>query len=90
MNRIMPNIKSAAALPDYKLMLEFEDGVKGEIDLSKFKGNGVFEYWNDVNNFSKFYVSQHGSIAWSDDIEIDTLNCYLKLTNQTFEEYARN
>lgn len=86
----MPNLIKAKALPEYKLQLEFEDGVKGEIDLIKFKGKGVFEFWNDENNFSKVYVSKHGSIAWTEDIEIDSLNCYLKLINQTFEEYAGN
>ena len=86
----MPNIKIAEALPGYKLLLVFEDGIKGEVDLSNFKGKGVFEYWNKVDNFLKVYVTDHGSIAWTDDIEIDSLNCYLKITNQTFEEYAHN
>ena len=82
----MPNIKIAEALPDYKLMLEFQDGINGEVDLSEFKGKGLFNYWNEVDNFIKVYVTHHGSIAWTDDIEIDSLNCYLKITNQTFEE----
>ena len=90
MNKIIPNIKLAKALPNYMLMLEFEDGVKGEIDLSKLKGKGIFKFWDDINNLLKVYISQHGSIAWSNDIEIDVLNCYLKITNQTFEEYAHN
>ena len=70
-NKILPNIIKAKAFSDYRLMLEFEDGVNGEIDLSKLKGKVVFEYWNEVDNFLKVYVSDHGSIAWSDDIEID-------------------
>ena len=90
MNKITPNIKLAKALPNYKLMLEFEDGVTGEIDLSKLRGNGIFKFWDDISNFLKVYISQHGSLAWNDDIEIDVLNCYLKITNQTFEEDAHN
>ncbi|MBC7381589.1 MAG: DUF2442 domain-containing protein [Bacteroidia bacterium] len=80
----------AEALPDYKLCLEFEDGIKGQVYLSNFKGKGVFEYWNKVDNFLKVYVTNNGSIVWTYDIEIDLLNCYLKITNQTFEEYAHN
>ncbi|MBC7383081.1 MAG: DUF2442 domain-containing protein [Bacteroidia bacterium] len=90
MNKIVPNIKLAVALPDYKLFLEFEDGIKGEVDLSNFKSKAVFNYWNKVDNFLKVYVTDHGSIAWSDDIEIDSINCYLKITNQTFYEYAHH
>ena len=86
MNKIIPNIKTVEAFSNYSLRLEFEDGVKGEVDLKKNKGNRVFEYWNDVNNFLKVYISDHGSIAWTNDIEIDSLNCYLKITNQTIEE----
>lgn len=90
MNKIIPYLKKAEAKPGYKLFVEFEDGVSGLIDMSDKVGKGVFECWRDETNFSKVYVSKHGSIAWSDDLEIDTLNVYLKLTQQTFEKYAGN
>ena len=88
MNKTIPYLIKAEAKPGYKLFVEFEDGVSGEIDLSGKVGKGVFEYWKDEMNFSKVFVSKHGSIAWNDDLEIDALNVYLKLTQQTFEEYA--
>ncbi len=44
MNNIIPYLKGANALPEYKLAVEFEDGVKGIIDLKKWKGKGVFNY----------------------------------------------
>lgn len=88
MNKIIPYLKKAEARPGYGLFVEFDDGVNGIIDLSHWKGKGVFELWNDENNFRNVYVSGHGSIAWNEDVEIDSLNVYLKLTNQTFEQYA--
>ena len=45
MDKIIPYLKSAIALPGYNLMLEFEDGVSGVVDLSNWKGKGVFEYY---------------------------------------------
>ncbi len=42
MNKIIPYIKSAVPVPHYKLLVEFEDGINGVIDLSKWKGRGVF------------------------------------------------
>ena len=37
------------ARPGYHLYLEFADGTKGEIDLSKLAGKGVFQVWNDYH-----------------------------------------
>lgn len=88
MNKIIPYLKSASALPGYRLQVEFDDGVNGVVDLSALKGKGVFEFWNNENNFQRVFISNHGSIAWNEEIEIDTLNVYLKLSNKTFEEYA--
>jgi hypothetical protein len=88
MNKTIPYLKNAKALPDYKVLVEFEDEVQGIVDLSHLKGKGVFEWWEKDDNFSKMQVNKMGNIVWNDDIDIDVLNCYLKITNQTFEEYA--
>ena len=41
-------------LPNYRIYLEFSDGVKGEVDLSYLVGKGVFQAWNDYNFSSRF------------------------------------
>lgn len=48
--------QEVSALDNYKIWIKFEDGVKGEIDLSSLKGKGVFEIWND---YKKFYKCLH-------------------------------
>jgi len=88
MNRGLPHIEQLKALPDYKLFVSFFDGVSGIVDLSEDKDKEVFQIWNDKDVFEKVYLSDHGSIAWNEDVEIDVLNIYLTLTNQTFEAYA--
>jgi hypothetical protein len=90
MNKIIPNIKTATALPGYKLKVEFEDGVDGVIDLSKWKGKGVFELWNNEDNFKSFKITTDKKIAWSGDIDMDPDAFYLQLIGKSFEEYARN
>lgn len=90
MNKLIPYLKEAEAKDDYKLYLLFEDGVEGIVELKKWKGKGVFEYWNDENNFKNFKVTQDKKIEWSNDIDMDPDAFYLKLINKTFEEYARN
>lgn len=44
-------------MPRYHLPVEFEDGISGIIDLSGWKGKGVFNYWNNKENFKKFVLT---------------------------------
>ena len=87
MNKDIPKIKTAKALKDYKLELTFEDGVFGTVDLSKYKGKGIFEFWNDYKKFENFRIINN-YVTWNDDLDFDTLNFYLTITNKSFEEYA--
>jgi hypothetical protein len=65
---------------NYKIYLEYDDGVSGEVDLSHLAGKGVFQYWNDYNNFKKVYINTEShAIAWSEEIDICPDNLYLKL-----------
>jgi hypothetical protein len=90
MDKLIPNIKYATALSGYKLKVEFEDGVNGIIDLSKWKGKGVFEYWNNEDNFKLFKITADKKIEWGEEIDMDPDAFYLKLVGKSFEEYARD
>ena len=74
----------------YLTVGEFEDGVDGVIDLSKWKGKGVFELWNNEDNFKSFKITTDKKIEWSGDIDMDPDAFYLQLIGKSFEEYARN
>lgn len=86
----IPFLKSATPLPQYHLLIEFEDGVSGIVDLSGWKGKGVFEYWNNEENFEKFILTAEKKIEWNEQIDMDPDAFYLKLTDKTFEEYAND
>ena len=87
MNKIIPYIKSASPVSPYKLFVEFEDGILGVIDLSIWKGKGVFTYWDDEENFRNFKITSSGKIEWNNEIDMDPDAFYLKLTGKTFEHY---
>ncbi|MEO0058731.1 MAG: hypothetical protein RLZZ312_378 [Bacteroidota bacterium] len=89
MNSEIPKIKNAVALSGYKLHLSFQDGVDGIVDLSEFVGRGVFEYWNDEENFKKFEIIWN-AITWNEIIDIDADSFYLQIIDKTYFEYARN
>lgn len=80
--------QEVSALDNYKIWIKFEDGVKGEIDLSSLKGKGVFEIWNDYQNFRNVYIDKETfAVAWNKQVEIDTNNLYLRLTGKTYEQW---
>jgi len=84
MNKIIPYLKNALPQKEYKLFVEFEDGIKGIIDLQKWKGRGEFDMWNDEENFKQFTITADKKI----DMDPDAF--YLQLVGKTFEEYAGN
>ncbi|MBX2964607.1 MAG: DUF2442 domain-containing protein [Cyclobacteriaceae bacterium] len=89
MNKIIPYLKSATALPGWKLMIEYEDGLKGIIDLKLWKEKkGVFTIWEDEENFKRFRITPDKKIEWNDEVDMDPDAFYLQLIGKTFEEYA--
>ena len=73
-------------LPNYRIYLEFSDGVKGEVDLSDLMGKGVFQVWTDYSFFQKVHIGPERQIQWDDYIELCADSLYLKLTGKTPEE----
>jgi len=74
------------SLPNYRIYLEFSDGVKGEVDLSDLAGKGVFQAWNDYRFFEEVSIGHDRQIQWDDSIELCPDSLYLKLTGKTPEE----
>ncbi len=74
------------ALPNYRLYLEFSDGVKGEVDLSDLAGKNVFSAWSNPSFFGAVHIGSNREIKWNDEIELCPDSLYLKLTGQTPEE----
>jgi len=76
-------VKKAKYLKDYKIWIEFEDGKKGEINLSKIirKYKGVFEPLRDINYFKNFKISG-GTIAWENEADIAPETLYQAFKKQ--------
>ncbi len=70
----------------FKLWVRFDNGVEGEIDLSRHAGRGVFKAWDTPGVFEAVSVSQHRSIRWTDDVELCADAIYLEITGLDVEE----
>ena len=69
----------------WRIWLRFEDGAEGEIDLSNVALQGIFAPWADRAVFESVHLTPHGSVAWSDEIELCADALYLELTGEPAE-----
>jgi hypothetical protein len=72
---------NAKVIPEYKLLVTFDDGVYGIIDLKDFIENGIFSVLQDKQLFNKAYTTGY-SIAWSEELEIDAITIYAEILNK--------
>ena len=83
MDQIVPQLKKATPIENYRLHLYFADGTEGVVNFDDARN--LFE--KNKLDFNKVSFNT-SALVWSDEIEFDLLNCYITITNQTFEEYA--
>ncbi len=78
------------AIKKYLLQIEFNDGTTGEYDVSNLAGTQVFQSLENEETFSQVFINkENGAIAWSEEMEIDTLNAYLTIKGISFEQFLK-
>jgi hypothetical protein len=82
----LPVLVEVEPLKNYRLHVKFSDGVDGMVDLSEFALKGVFALWNDYSQFEKVSVGSSGELVWNDEVDMDGLAVYLKLTGKKPED----
>lgn len=86
-----PKIEKVVATEKYKLLVHFDDGTHGILDLHYLAGKGVFKQWDDDDSFFKVYISvESGAITWPNEIDIDTYNAYCKIKGISPAEYFQS
>ena len=79
-------ISSVKYAGDYTIRVEFEDGVKGNINLSDLVSSGIFLELKDLNRFAQVYTTGY-SVAWSNELEIDAASIYSEMTGRDPSNY---
>ena len=84
---MLRDIVEARPSGGYKLHLRFEDGVEGEVDLSKLiEFKGVFEPLSDVREVANVRVDpEQGTISWPSGADLDPDVLYALLTGHPIE-----
>ena len=57
-------------LTDYRLQVEFADGVSGEVDLSDRLTGPVFEPLKDPKLFGQVSIDEFGAICWPNGADL--------------------
>ncbi len=79
----MVKLIHATALPGYRLLLEFDDGVSGEIDLSELVEQGVFRALKAPQVFNAVHVAGNGAVQWTEQLELCGDAMYLEITGKS-------
>jgi Protein of unknown function (DUF2442) len=66
----MEKISKVMALKGYHLFVEFDDGVRGEIDLSERLFGPMFEPLRDPEVFSQVKLDEFGAVCWPNGADI--------------------
>ena len=70
----------------YRIYVEYDDGARGEVDLSHNAGKGVFKVWDEPGVFEQVYITEDGAIGWGNELDICPDAVYFRLTGKTPEE----
>jgi hypothetical protein len=76
----MIEVKSANYITDYKLFIEFSNGIKGTVDLKDALWSEIFEPLIDINLFKNFIISEiTNTIEWYNGADLAPEFLYDKL-----------
>jgi hypothetical protein len=85
-NRTIRKITKVRVLNDYRLELEFDDGVEGMVNLVELVGKGVFALWRDRQAFEQVRIGSSGELLWGDQVALCPDALYLKVTGKKPED----
>jgi hypothetical protein len=75
-------ITEAKPLSGYRLQLQFDNGERGDVDLSEFVGRGVFTAWERPGVFEQVAVTSEGAVEWPGELDMCPDALYLRMTGK--------
>ena len=63
-------VKEHKVLEDYQILLRFEDGYQGIVDVKPLLGKGISTELLDSDKFNKVFIESGGGLAWENGFDI--------------------
>lgn len=56
----------------YRVWIQFDDGLEGEVDLNHLVGKGIFKAWKSIEFFNQVRIDPlSDTLSWGEDIDLD-------------------
>ncbi len=76
-----PQAVSVEAREGFRVFLEYDDGVSGELDLSHLADTRIFGFWKEPGRFAEVSLDYRANeITWGKDLELCAWHLYEKIT----------
>ena len=82
-------VQSVTPLDNFRVLVEFVNGVKKEIDLEKYLGGGIFEAIRQDPKVFRSIKVIGGTIGWENGADIDPDVLYYDLKPAWMEEVVK-
>ena len=66
----------------YKIWIQFKDGIEGVVDVSHLLNKGVFKKWKTPGEFEKVEIGSSGELRWGDELDLCPDTLYMEITNK--------
>jgi Protein of unknown function (DUF2442) len=83
---MIPRVIKVAALPQYRLHVEFDDGVSGIIEIFPRLSGPVFEPLRDEAVFRQVTVDEFGAVCWPNGPDLAPDGMYSRITGKPLFE----
>ncbi len=86
---MLVDIVAVKVVGKHQLWLEFEDGIKGTLDVSKlFEFTGIFEQLKDQEQFAQVQLDvETGVIYWPNGADLDSDVLYSKVSGKPLPKF---
>jgi hypothetical protein len=79
----MERVKRVEALDGFRLEVEFDDGIKGIVQMESRLFGPVFEPLKQPNLFKKVFVDEFGAVCWPGGADLAPDALYEKILEAT-------
>ena len=80
---MLPRVVNVVALPNYRLRVEFDDGVVGEIEILPRLSGPVFAPLHDEKLFRQVGIDEFGAVCWPNGPDLAPDAMYTRITGQS-------